>query len=256
MSDPRGALSHGCTLQFATELAGSAPGMDTATRMAPLTRPGARLPSGWPLWVDDQSQHPAYVFPQRQTPPEHPQKAWYTRWWAIAGAAILGLIVIAGVTRGGSTEAPESAAATGATQAQDATTSLAPSTTSAAPPPTTTQAPPPTTTQAPPPPTTPEPPPLSPGQRNALGSAQDYLDFTAFSRQGLIDQLKYEGYSEADATWAVDQVTVDWNQQAVLMAEDYLDFTSFSRQGLVDQLVYSGFTPAEAEYGASQAYDG
>ena len=101
----------------------------------------------------------------------------------------------------------------------------------------------------------PPPPPLSPGQQNALRSAADYLDYTAFSRQGLIDQLKFEDYSEADATWAVDLLTVDWNQQAALMAEDYLDYTSFSRQGLVDQLVFSGFTPAEAEYGVSQAYD-
>ena len=112
-----------------------------------------------------------------------------------------------------------------------------------------------TTTQAPPTPTPPPPPPLSPGQQNALRSAADYLDYTAFSRQGLIDQLKFEDYSEADATWAVDHLTVDWNQQAALMAEDYLDYTSFSRQGLVDQLVFSGFTPAEAEYGVSQAYD-
>jgi hypothetical protein len=60
----------------------------------------------------------------------------------------------------------------------------------------------------------------------------------------------------ADATWAVDQLSVGWNQQAALKAAEYLDYTSFSRQGLVDQLVFEGFTPAEAEFGASQAYDG
>jgi hypothetical protein len=54
----------------------------------------------------------------------------------------------------------------------------------------------------------------------------------------------------------VDQLGVDWNQQAASKAADYLDYTSFSRQGLVDQLLYEGFTAAEAEYGASQAYDG
>ena len=102
----------------------------------------------------------------------------------------------------------------------------------------------------------PPPPVLSPGQQNALRSAEDYIDYTSFSRKGLIQQLEFEGYSSADATWAVDQLSVDWNQQAALKGAEYLNYTSFSRQGLVDQLVFEGFTPAEAEYGASQAYDG
>jgi hypothetical protein len=115
-------------------------------------------------------------------------------------------------------------------------------------------APAPTTSVAPPPP--PPAPVLSPGQQNALRSAEDYIDYTSFSRKGLIQQLEFEGYSSADATWAVDQLSVDWNQQAALKGAEYLDYTSFSRQGFVDQLVFEGFTAAEAEYGASQAYDG
>jgi SOS response regulatory protein OraA/RecX len=107
---------------------------------------------------------------------------------------------------------------------------------------------------APPPP--PPAPVLPPGQRNALRSAQDYLAYTSFSRTGLIEQLEYENYSTEDATWAVDNLSVDWNQQAALKAEEYLGYTSFSRQGLVEQLMYEGFTPQQAEYGASQAYDG
>jgi len=111
-----------------------------------------------------------------------------------------------------------------------------------------------TTFVAPPPP--PPAPVLSPGQQNALRSAQDYLAYTSFSRTGLIEQLEYENYSTEDASWAVDNVSVDWNQQAALKAEEYLDYSSFSRQGLVAQLMYEGFTPEQAEYGASQAYDG
>lgn len=88
-------------------------------------------------------------------------------------------------------------------------------------------------------------------QQNALRKAESYLDFTAFSRTGLIHQLEFEKYSTADATWAVDRVTVDWNQQAAKKAKSYLEFTSFSRSGLIDQLLYEGFTPAQAEYGAS-----
>ena len=89
-------------------------------------------------------------------------------------------------------------------------------------------------------------------QQNALRSAQNYLDFTAFSRTGLIGQLEFEEYSTEDATWAVDRVEVDWNEQAAKSAANYLDFTSFSRSGLVDQLIFEGFTPEQAEYGVSQ----
>ncbi|MGX1810985.1 Ltp family lipoprotein [Nocardia sp. NPDC055321] len=95
---------------------------------------------------------------------------------------------------------------------------------------------------------------LTSGQRNAIQSAQQYLDFSAFSRSGLIDQLEYEEFSTADATFAVDSLDVDWNEQAAKSAKQYLEYTSFSRSGLIDQLVYEGFTRAQAEYGANAAY--
>jgi colicin import membrane protein len=88
-------------------------------------------------------------------------------------------------------------------------------------------------------------------QQNAQRSARDYLNYTAFSRTGLIGQLEYEGYSTADATWAVDRVTVDWNEQAAKSAKAYLAYTSFSRSGLIGQLLYEGFTQSQAEYGVS-----
>ena len=89
-------------------------------------------------------------------------------------------------------------------------------------------------------------------QQSAQRKAEDYLGFTAFSRSGLIDQLEFDKYSAADATWAVDHVTVDWNAQAAKKAKDYLGFTSFSHAGLVDQLEFDGFTPQQAEFGVSQ----
>jgi hypothetical protein len=89
-------------------------------------------------------------------------------------------------------------------------------------------------------------------QKNAVRSAETYLDYSSFSRSGLIGQLEFEGFSTEDATYAVDTITVDWNEQAAKSAENYLDYSSFSRQGLVDQLEFEGFTPAEAEFGVSQ----
>lgn len=89
-------------------------------------------------------------------------------------------------------------------------------------------------------------------QQQAVKSAESYLRFTNFSRSGLIDQLEYEGFSTEDATWAVDNITVDWNEQAAGSAESYLQFSSFSRSGLIDQLLFEGFTQEQAEYGVNQ----
>lgn len=94
-------------------------------------------------------------------------------------------------------------------------------------------------------------PGMTGGQRNAVRAARDYLDYTAFSRQGLIEQLEFEEYSTEDATFAVDYVAPDWNEQAALAAADYVDYTAFSRQGLIDQLMFDGFTSAQAQYGVN-----
>ena len=89
------------------------------------------------------------------------------------------------------------------------------------------------------------------GQSNAVAKAESYLDFSAFSRKGLIEQLEFEGFDTADAQYAVDKVDPDWNEQAALKAKSYLEFSSFSRTGLIDQLKFEGFSDAEAEFGAT-----
>jgi hypothetical protein len=70
----------------------------------------------------------------------------------------------------------------------------------------------------------------------------------------LINQLKFEGYSVADATYAADKVAYGgiWNKQAALAAKDYLENQSFSRTGLIQQLEFEGYTPAQAIYGVNQ----
>ena len=87
---------------------------------------------------------------------------------------------------------------------------------------------------------------------NARESARSYLSFTAFSRSSLIDQLKFEGFSTADATYAIKAVHPNWYVQAVKSAKSYLKFTSFSRSSLIEQLEFEGFTPAQARYGVSR----
>ena len=86
-------------------------------------------------------------------------------------------------------------------------------------------------------------------QQNALKKAQSYLEYSSFSRAGLIDQLEYEGFSTRDATYGVDATNTNWNAQALKMAQSYLKYSSFSRSGLIDQLEYEGFSTAQAVYG-------
>jgi hypothetical protein len=93
---------------------------------------------------------------------------------------------------------------------------------------------------------------LTVSQENAVEKAADYLDYAAFSRSGLIKQLKYEGFSTTDATFGVDAQKANWNEQAAKKAKEYLDYSSFSRSGLIKQLKYEGFTAAQATYGAKK----
>lgn len=86
------------------------------------------------------------------------------------------------------------------------------------------------------------------GQKNALKKAGDYLDYTAFSYKGLVEQLEYEGYTRNEAMYAADHCGADWNEQAAKKAQQYLDYSSFSKQGLMEQLEYEGFTQRQAMY--------
>ena len=89
------------------------------------------------------------------------------------------------------------------------------------------------------------------GQANARESAASYLQYSSFSRSGLIDQLEFEGFSTEDATYGVDAQNADWFAQAVATAERYLDYSSFSRSELIGQLEFEGFTSEQAVHGAN-----
>lgn len=145
--------------------------------------------------------------------------------WKIAGGIVALLIVISAFSGGGKDTTTETADTTTATP-ETAAVTTAPKVVK---------------------------PKLTAGQENAIGSAENYIGMTAFSRKGLITQLKFESYSTADATFAVDHIKADWNEQAVLAAQKYLDMTSFSRGGLITQLKFDGFTDAQATHGVTGA---
>ena len=89
---------------------------------------------------------------------------------------------------------------------------------------------------------------------NAQRMAKSYLRYQAFSRSGLIHQLRFEGFSKSVATRAVDSLHIGWKTQAYKMAKQYLKYQAFSRKGLYHQLRFEGFTPAQAKYGVNKAY--
>ena len=97
---------------------------------------------------------------------------------------------------------------------------------------------------------------LTSGQENALRTAEDYISMSGFSRSGLIEQLKYEGYSTKNAASAVDHLNVDWNEQAARSAKDYNSMSGFSHSALIEQLEYEGYTRQQAEYGANKELGG
>lgn len=100
-------------------------------------------------------------------------------------------------------------------------------------------------------------PEISVEEEQAVLSATSYLDGSAFSRQGLIDQLSSqygEDFPVEVAASAVDSLEVDWNAEAAEAAASYLEMGGFSRAGLIDQLSSEHgeqFTLEQAEYGVS-----
>lgn len=84
--------------------------------------------------------------------------------------------------------------------------------------------------------------------KDALSKGEDYLSYSAFSKLGLKEQLLYEGYPDAAAQYAIDNIKTDWNIQALKKAQDYLSYDSFSDAGLREQLIYEQFTSTEADY--------
>jgi Host cell surface-exposed lipoprotein len=77
-----------------------------------------------------------------------------------------------------------------------------------------------------------------------------------FSRLGLIQQLDSSsgnGFPESVAEFAVNHVTVNWDQQAAEAAKSYMQQGGFSYNSMVQQLESpygNDFTYSQAVYGA------
>ena len=90
---------------------------------------------------------------------------------------------------------------------------------------------------------------------SAESRARSYLQSGSFSRLGLIKQLKYEGFSEAEAERVVDRCGADWNEQTLKTANSYLNLSGgFSEDGLRRQLKYEEFTEEQVSYAMNRCH--
>ena len=89
---------------------------------------------------------------------------------------------------------------------------------------------------------------------NAIESAEEYNKVLAYSKKGIIEKLKYEGFSEDIAECAVKSINANWKENCVRSAYSYLDLSPFSKEELIHQLDYDGFTPEEIDYAMNEIY--
>lgn len=80
--------------------------------------------------------------------------------------------------------------------------------------------------------------------------AKNYLKVSAFSREGLVRQLEFDGFSHEEAVCAADNCQADWNEQALKAAENYRSIIRMSAYELINELQSDGFTKSEAIFGA------
>jgi hypothetical protein len=93
-------------------------------------------------------------------------------------------------------------------------------------------------------------------QMLAREDALYYWSENWWSRSGLIYWLADVGHSLEDATYGVDALQVDWNQEASGMANAKLAEFYFSRLGLIYELEAEGFSRSQATFGVdSLSYD-
>jgi Host cell surface-exposed lipoprotein len=225
-------------------------------------------------------QPPQQPYPQQQPPQPGPpsprrRKSWPGQHKLLSGLIAAGAIVIIAVATSASNKPSTPTANTGAI-ASSASSSAAVSSAPASKPSTPTantgaigssasssaavsSAP---ASSAPSTPAAPASPSMTVAQEQAVDAAEAYLsEGQGFSREGLLGQLTSSaanGFEQADAEFAINDLNPNWDAQAVDAASGYLsEGQGFSQQGLVQQLTSSagsGFTEAQAEYAISSVH--
>lgn len=88
--------------------------------------------------------------------------------------------------------------------------------------------------------------------QDALAAAQERLDagYSYYGPTDLIDMLRYEGYQNDAIEYALNHLTVDWNEQAVGVAQRMADneYGGYSAKEMQESLLRSGFIADEVQH--------
>lgn len=82
-----------------------------------------------------------------------------------------------------------------------------------------------------------------------LGGSQEHEMLLSFAKWDEPSDYEEPSYTY-DELPAIENGSVDWNEQAVRAAKEWLEIQPFSRKALIEQLEEDGFTHEQAEYAA------
>lgn len=87
-------------------------------------------------------------------------------------------------------------------------------------------------------------------QSDIEARALQYANNSALSKNRIMQEMRSEGYTEKELVKALQNIDVDWNEQAVKAANWYIStYPDIDREMLKEQLTRNeGFTGTEAEY--------
>lgn len=85
---------------------------------------------------------------------------------------------------------------------------------------------------------------------SAQGSAQSYSDMMSMSKEAIETQLRdFDKFPEEAAKYAVDNIDVDWNKNALSSAKSYQESMNMSNEAIHEQLInFDKFTKEQADY--------
>ncbi len=87
---------------------------------------------------------------------------------------------------------------------------------------------------------------------DATKKAVEFVErYPRYSAKELSEKLVGEGFTQAEADYAVKNAGIDWKEMALIYAHSYMAAGGFSKKEVAEMLVFSGFTEEEAEYGAN-----
>ena len=93
---------------------------------------------------------------------------------------------------------------------------------------------------------------LNENQVQAIQTAKDYLDTMHLSQTELSQMLSVENIDSEDAKFALEYLSIDWNQEARKKAKEYCKHKiGFSKVKLKAQLLFDHFTEEEADFAVS-----